>query len=173
MGATLFSVLLVLSLAIDAAIVFTPERLRRRAAIALGIPLGIAAARFRRAGQVELGAIGMLQTVPALALLVFMIPLFGMIQRMVIMTTFARAFSLLVESGIHIKDVLHLLKGLSENIWYRKIIAESMISDRPAQLVKPAVASNQFAPPSVVLRMPPSLVVRYSTALSRASTASP
>ena len=47
------------------------------AAIVLGMPMGIAAARFRRAGQVELGAIGMLQTVPALALLVFMIPLFG------------------------------------------------------------------------------------------------
>ena len=47
------------------------------AAIVLGIPMGIAAARFRRTGQVELGAIGMLQTVPALALLVFMIPVFG------------------------------------------------------------------------------------------------
>ena len=47
------------------------------AAIVLGMPMGIAAARFRRIGQVELGAIGMLQTVPALALLVFMIPLFG------------------------------------------------------------------------------------------------
>lgn len=47
------------------------------AAIVLGLPMGIAAARFRRVGQVELGAIGMLQTVPALALLVFMIPLFG------------------------------------------------------------------------------------------------
>src|ERR1700682_4334245 len=47
------------------------------AAVALGIPMGIAAARFRRTGQIELGAIGMLQTVPALALLVFMIPLFG------------------------------------------------------------------------------------------------
>jgi osmoprotectant transport system permease protein len=47
------------------------------AAIIVGMPMGIAAARFRRAGQVELGAIGMLQTVPALALLVFMIPLFG------------------------------------------------------------------------------------------------
>jgi osmoprotectant transport system permease protein len=47
------------------------------AAIVVGMPLGIAAARFRRAGQVELGAIGMLQTIPALALLVFMIPLFG------------------------------------------------------------------------------------------------
>jgi osmoprotectant transport system substrate-binding protein/osmoprotectant transport system permease protein len=47
------------------------------AAIILGMPMGIAAARFRRVGQVELGTIGMLQTVPALALLVFMIPLFG------------------------------------------------------------------------------------------------
>src|SRR6266849_3568493 len=47
------------------------------AAVVLGIPMGIAAARFRRTGQIELGVIGMLQTVPALALLVFMIPLFG------------------------------------------------------------------------------------------------
>ena len=46
-------------------------------AIALGVPLGVLAARFRRLGQVELTTIGMLQTVPALALLVFMIPLFG------------------------------------------------------------------------------------------------
>jgi osmoprotectant transport system permease protein len=47
------------------------------AAVAVGVPLGILAARFRRLGQVELTTIGMLQTVPALALLVFMIPLFG------------------------------------------------------------------------------------------------
>jgi len=47
------------------------------AAVALGIPMGIVAARFRRAGQLELSVIAMLQTVPALALLMFMIPLFG------------------------------------------------------------------------------------------------
>ena len=46
-------------------------------AIGLGIPMGIVAARYRRAGQLELSAIAMLQTVPALALLMFMIPLFG------------------------------------------------------------------------------------------------
>jgi len=46
-------------------------------AVVIGVPLGIAATRFRKAGQVELGTIGMLQTIPALALLVFMIPLFG------------------------------------------------------------------------------------------------
>ncbi|HSE05205.1 MAG TPA: glycine betaine ABC transporter substrate-binding protein [Methylomirabilota bacterium] len=47
------------------------------AAVLLGIPMGILAARYRRAGQLELSAIAMLQTVPALALLMFMIPLFG------------------------------------------------------------------------------------------------
>jgi osmoprotectant transport system permease protein len=50
------------------------------AAIVLGIPMGIVAARYRRAGQLELSAIAMLQTVPALALLMFMIPLFGIGQ---------------------------------------------------------------------------------------------
>jgi len=47
------------------------------AAILVAIPLGIAAARWRRLGQVILGVVGVTQTIPALALLVFMIPLFG------------------------------------------------------------------------------------------------
>lgn len=46
-------------------------------AVALGVPLGIAAAHRPRLGQLILGATGVLQTVPSLALLVFMIPLFG------------------------------------------------------------------------------------------------
>ena len=47
------------------------------AAIFLGVPMGVLAARFPRAGQLELSVIAMLQTIPALALLMFMIPLFG------------------------------------------------------------------------------------------------
>jgi osmoprotectant transport system permease protein len=47
------------------------------AAILIAIPLGIVAARRRRVGQVVLGAVGIIQTMPTLALLVFMIPLFG------------------------------------------------------------------------------------------------
>lgn len=47
------------------------------AAILVAVPLGIAAARWRRLGQVILGVVGIAQTIPALALLVFMIPLFG------------------------------------------------------------------------------------------------
>jgi osmoprotectant transport system permease protein len=47
------------------------------AAIVLSIPLGILAARSSQKGQIILGAVGVIQTVPSLALLVFMIPLLG------------------------------------------------------------------------------------------------
>ena len=46
-------------------------------AVSLGVPLGILAARRRRLGQLELMGVGVLQTIPALALHSFMIPLFG------------------------------------------------------------------------------------------------
>jgi len=46
-------------------------------AIALAIPLGIWAARHPRGGGVVLGAVGVLQTIPSLALLVVMLPLLG------------------------------------------------------------------------------------------------
>lgn len=46
-------------------------------ATALGVPLGILAARRPLLAQVELMGVSMLQTIPALALLAFMIPLFG------------------------------------------------------------------------------------------------
>ncbi len=49
-------------------------------AAALGLPLGVLAARRRRLGQLELMGVGVLQTIPALALLTFMIPLFGIGQ---------------------------------------------------------------------------------------------
>ena len=47
------------------------------AAILIAVPLGIASARRRRLGQIILGVVGIAQTIPALALLVFMIPMFG------------------------------------------------------------------------------------------------
>ena len=46
-------------------------------AVLLGVPLGIVAARFRLLGQLELVSVGIVQTIPSLALLCFMIPLFG------------------------------------------------------------------------------------------------
>ena len=47
------------------------------AAIFVSLPLGIAAARNARAGHIILGIVGIIQTIPSLALLVFMIPLLG------------------------------------------------------------------------------------------------
>lgn len=47
------------------------------AAILVAVPLGILAARWRRLGQVLLAIVGVVQTIPSLALLVFMIPLLG------------------------------------------------------------------------------------------------
>jgi osmoprotectant transport system permease protein len=50
------------------------------AAVAVGVPLGIAARR-RGVGRVALGIAGLVQTIPSLALLVFMIPLLGIGSR--------------------------------------------------------------------------------------------
>ena len=47
------------------------------AALCVALPLGILSARRPRLGAVLLGATGVLQTIPSLALLVFMIPLLG------------------------------------------------------------------------------------------------
>jgi osmoprotectant transport system permease protein len=48
-------------------------------AIAVGIPLGVWASRSKRAAQPVLAAVGLIQTVPSLALLAFLIPLLGTI----------------------------------------------------------------------------------------------
>jgi len=45
--------------------------------IVIGVPLGIAAVRFHATGQAILLLSAMIQTVPSLALLCFLIPLFG------------------------------------------------------------------------------------------------
>lgn len=47
------------------------------AGILVAIPLGILAYKSPRVGQVVLGLVGIIQTIPALALLVFMIPILG------------------------------------------------------------------------------------------------
>nr|VFK53205.1 MAG: osmoprotectant transport system permease protein [Candidatus Kentron sp. TC] len=47
------------------------------AAISVSIPLGILSFKYKKPGQIILGMVGVIQTVPSLALLVFMIPLLG------------------------------------------------------------------------------------------------
>ncbi|MBN2366664.1 MAG: ABC transporter permease subunit [Calditrichaeota bacterium] len=57
-------------------------------AILLSIPLGILAFRSVKAGQVILGIVGIIQTIPSLALIVFMIPLLGIGTEPAIMALF-------------------------------------------------------------------------------------
>jgi osmoprotectant transport system substrate-binding protein/osmoprotectant transport system permease protein len=47
--------------------------------IALGVPLGMIAAKFPRTGQFILGTVGVIQTIPSLALLAFLIAIMGTI----------------------------------------------------------------------------------------------
>ncbi len=47
------------------------------AAILVAVPLGVALERFRRSAESAVRGLGLLQTVPSIALLAFMIPLFG------------------------------------------------------------------------------------------------
>jgi osmoprotectant transport system permease protein len=49
------------------------------ASIALGVPLGVAAAKLQRVAQLILGAVGVIQTIPSLALFAFLIALIGKI----------------------------------------------------------------------------------------------
>jgi osmoprotectant transport system permease protein len=58
------------------------------AAILVAMPLGILCARRPRAGRLVLGVAGILQTIPSLALLVFMIPLLGIGARPAIAALF-------------------------------------------------------------------------------------
>jgi osmoprotectant transport system permease protein len=57
-------------------------------AIALAVPLGIVAARWPTFGQAILMIVGLIQTIPSLALLVFMIPLLGLGARPAIVALF-------------------------------------------------------------------------------------
>lgn len=58
------------------------------AAIVLAIPLGVVAASFPRVGQLILGIVAVIYTIPSLALLVFMIPLLGIGWKPAVMALF-------------------------------------------------------------------------------------
>nr|VFK30830.1 MAG: osmoprotectant transport system permease protein [Candidatus Kentron sp. MB]VFK34385.1 MAG: osmoprotectant transport system permease protein [Candidatus Kentron sp. MB]VFK76490.1 MAG: osmoprotectant transport system permease protein [Candidatus Kentron sp. MB] len=57
-------------------------------AIAISIPLGILAFKYKKSGQIILGVTGIIQTIPSLAILVFMIPLLGIGNAPAIMALF-------------------------------------------------------------------------------------
>ena len=73
-------------------------------AILLAVPLGILAARRPSAGQGILGVVGIVQTIPSLALLVFMIPLLGIGEPAAIVALFLYSLLPIVRNtytGLH------------------------------------------------------------------------
>jgi len=74
--------------------------------ILIGVPLGIYAARNPRVGQIVLGLAGIIQTIPALALLVFMIPLLGIGSRPALTALFLYGLLPIVRNTyVGIKDI--------------------------------------------------------------------
>src|SRR5439155_24632748 len=74
------------------------------AAIVLAIPLGVLAAKNARAGQAILGVVGIVQTIPSLALLVFMIPFLGIGTRPAVVALFLYSLLPIVRNtfaGLH------------------------------------------------------------------------
>ncbi|MEC9373451.1 MAG: ABC transporter permease, partial [Planctomycetota bacterium] len=73
-------------------------------AIVIAIPLGVIAAKRRRFGQAVLGVVGIIQTMPSLAILVFMIPLLGIGARPAIAALFLYSLLPIVRNthaGLH------------------------------------------------------------------------
>ncbi len=104
-------------------------------AVLVGIPLGVFAAHFQPLGQIEMLSIGVLQTVPALALLSFMIPLFGIgkLPTLVALCLYAllpivrNTYTGLVSLEAQLLDIAGVL-GL--NAWQRLVRIELPLASR-------------------------------------------
>lgn len=86
-------------------------------AIGVGVPLGILITRFSRLQGAVLGSAGVLQTVPSLALLGFMIPLFGIGVRTAVVALFLYSLLPIIRNtftGIRDVDrsILEAAKGM-------------------------------------------------------------
>lgn len=105
-------------------------------ALLLAIPLGIVAAKVDWLEQAVLGVVGIVQTIPSLALLVFMIPLFGIGARPAIAALFV--YSLLpVVRNTHAgladipRELMDSARALGMSFWSRLWRIELPLALRP------------------------------------------
>ena len=122
------------------------------AALILAVPLGIAAARRPRAGQLLLGVVGLVQTIPSLALLVFMIPLLGIGARPAIAALFL--YSLLPI----VRNTAAGLSGIAPEI---RDSAEALGLTRLARL---RLIELPLASPSILAGVQTAAVINVGTA---------
>lgn len=105
------------------------------AAILIAIPLGVAAAKYARAGQVILGIVGIIYTIPSLALLVFMIPFLGIGGPPAIMALFLYSLLPIVRNthaGLHdiSPGLLESAEALGLPPWTKLIRIELPLASR-------------------------------------------
>jgi osmoprotectant transport system permease protein len=105
------------------------------AAILISIPLGIWAFKKEKVGKVILGIVGIIQTIPSLALLVFMIPLLGIGSAPAIVALFLYSLLPIVRNtytGLH--DIpLHIresAEALGLSSWARLRLVELPMASR-------------------------------------------
>ncbi len=122
------------------------------AAIAVAVPLGVAAARRRRLGRVALGAVGLVQTIPSLALLVFMIPLLGIGARPAVAALFLYGLLPIV------RNTHAGLTGIPPEL---REAAEAIGLPRPARLWR---VELPLALPSILAGVKTSAVIAVGTA---------
>ena len=104
-------------------------------AIVVSIPLGIVAARFGGVGQGILGTVSIIQTIPALALLVFMIPLLGIGAAPAIAALFLYSLLPIVRNtyaGLHdiSRPIVESAIALGLSPWQRLRLVELPLSAR-------------------------------------------
>jgi osmoprotectant transport system permease protein len=122
------------------------------AAITVGLPLGIAAMRNRSLGKWILAAIGMLQTVPALALLVTLIPLVGIGAAPAVLALFAYS-------------LLPIVRGMYSGL---QSIPQSIVDSARALGLTPAerlrIVELPMAVPSILAGIKTAAVINVGTA---------
>jgi osmoprotectant transport system permease protein len=99
------------------------------AAICLGVPLGIISSRFRKIGELILVGSGVFQTIPSLALLCFLIPVFGVGNPPAMIALFLYALLPIVSNtylGLSTLDpeILDSEKALGLSSWQRLVKIE-------------------------------------------------
>src|SRR5581483_2883928 len=123
------------------------------ASIALGVPLGMVAAKFARTGQLILGTVGVIQTIPSLALLAFLIAILGTIGTLpAIVALFLYALLPIVQSTC--TGLIGIAKGMRQ--------AALALGLRTADRVR--LIEVPLALPSILAGVKTSAVINVGTA---------
>ncbi len=93
-------------------------------AIAIAVPVGLLLVRYRRLSTWVLGALGILYTIPSIALLILLLPLFGLNQRSVIVALVIYAQIILVRNVVAGLEgispaTLEAARGMGMSAWQR------------------------------------------------------